>query len=318
MNFIVKKTTELNPEETQGIVDLFNEVFEKKRTLEEFSNQFINNIFGFSYHSFVVDDGVIVGAHSSIPCYYTLNGVQMLCVNYVDTMIKKTHRGIETFYDLIKSNYQYCEDEGVKFVLGFPNDNSYPIFKATKLLYDIGKLNTYCLPFRVGGVRKQFAFLNPLSSLFCWCWQSVSFLFANSKVANFPIHKEHLSYNATRYKRSNGEYRKVNLKGLEFFYKILLHDGVRTAFLIDVSEKSAKNFCRAVRYIIKIEKNNFDLLLYIGNLPFSCTGMIKIPRKFEPKNFNFAGISLEKKQLDKEFIFNIDNWDVNLSNYDLI
>ncbi len=43
MEFIVKKTTELTSIEKEQILSLFNEVFEKSRTIQEFNNQYLNN-----------------------------------------------------------------------------------------------------------------------------------------------------------------------------------------------------------------------------------------------------------------------------------
>jgi len=59
-------------------------------------------------------------------------------------------------------------------------------------------------------------------------------------------------------------------------------------------------------------------LLYIGDLPFSRTGLFKVPRKYEPKNFNFAATVFDDSNFNKSDIFNMKNWDVNLSNTDLI
>jgi hypothetical protein len=98
----------------------------------------------------------------------------------------------------------------------------------------------------------------------------------------------------------------------------MLHESVRTLFFIDITKKSALNFCRAIKYLIKREKDNFDLLLYVGNLPFNNHGMIKLPRKYEPKKFNFMGKSISKNKIDNNVMYNIHNWDVNLSNYDLL
>lgn len=95
-------------------------------------------------------------------------------------------------------------------------------------------------------------------------------------------------------------------------------DGVRTAFIIDVFEKSAKNFIKAVKYLLKNEKQNFDLVLYVGHLCFSSYGLIKFPRKYEPKHFNFTAAVFNKSTVDKKVLLDIDNWDINLSNYDVI
>jgi len=149
--------------------------------------------------------------------------------------------------------------------------------------------------------------------LFCRTWLEVASLFASSEVKPYRIEKDLESYNVTRYKRSDGKYSF----GDGFVYKIMEYEGIRTVFLIDVFEKSAKNFCRAVKYIIKHEGCNFDILLYPGHLRFAHSGMIKIPHKYEPKRFVLTG-----KLLDKSFEFegfwDINNWDTNLSNYDLI
>lgn len=132
------------------------------------------------------------------------------------------------------------------------------------------------------------------------------------------IHKDDVNFNITRYKRMDGKYSHVNLHETDFYYKLMLHESVRTLFFIDITKKSALNFCRAIKYLIKREKDNFDLLLYVGNLPFNNHGMIKLPRKYEPKKFNFMGKSISKNKIDNNVMYNIHNWDVNLSNYDLL
>jgi hypothetical protein len=143
-------------------------------------------------------------------------------------------------------------------------------------------------------------------------------LFAGKKVHRFAIEKEAQTYNATRYKRLDGNYNIVNNEHGGFVYKVMEYEGVRSAFLIDVFEKSAANFNRAVRYILKNHSKEFDILLYVGRLPFKCSGLIKLPQKLSPKKFHFTGEILDKEKIDKQLFFNINSWDVNLSNYDLL
>ena len=66
------------------------------------------------------------------------------------------------------------------------------------------------------------------------------------------------------------------------------------------------------------EKDNVGIFLYVGNLPFATTSMIKIPLKNAPKNFNFVAQILDKKKVQAEDVYDVNNWDVNLSSYDLI
>lgn len=317
ITFEVKKTSELTIEEKQQIIALFNEIFEKNRDVKEFDSIYYNNVKGDGIHSLMKADGVVVGHDAGTPCYYKVNGQRTPAICNIDTMIHPKFRGLENYYDLMKAAFDKYKEEGYEFVYGFPNDNAFPLITGIKIMKFIGNLDTYCLPYRIGGIKKKLGFLNWASILFCNCWSSVSSLFASNKVQGFLIEKESETYNETRYKRMDGNYSKVCLPGLDFVYKVEDYEGIRAAFLIDVEQKSAKNFCKAAKYIWKQEKQNCDIILFVGVLPFGNTGFIKIPHKFEPKKFNFTAI-LNSKSIDKKAFYDINSWDMNLSNYDLI
>lgn len=315
MEFITKKTIELTLEEKQGLVNLFNEVFDKKRTVEEFDRQFLNNPEGYSYHTYAQMEGKMVASNTMVPSVYLVGGKPLRFVNSVDTMIAEHHRGLENFYDMIKTSFGDSEKQGYDVVYGFPNDNSYELFTKLKFMKDIGKLDTYCLPYRIGGIKKGFGWLNWASMLFCRIWVSCSSFLASSRKVTFLIEKEADTYNTTRYNRSDGKYSVVD--GL-FAYKVMEYEGIRTAFIVDVFGKSPKSFVKAVKFLFKNEKKKFDLILYVGHLTFGYYGLIKFPRKYEPKHFNFTGTILKKGAVDKKELYEIDNWDINLSNYDVI
>lgn len=317
MDFFVKKTSELTGQELQQLLDLFNKVFECDRPMEVMLNQYTQNVMGWSYHSFFVDEGKIQGAITYIPAYYYCGEERKVFVNSVDTMIAKEYRDLYELLELLGNGYKAMRDDGVALVYGYPNDNSFPVYIKSKTMKGIGKMRTYCLPYRIGGVKPRLAFLNPLTELFAWCYAYTLGVFASPTVANFLLRKDDASYNMTRYKRLDGDYGIVRIKDLTLYYKIKEHEGVRTAFIIDIDKKSPRNFNLAVKYLLKKERRNFDLILYPGCLPFWNTGMICIPRKLEPKNFNFAAQILDRS-LKKEDVLKIGNWDTNLSNYDLI
>lgn len=318
MEFVTKKTTELSLDEKRGIVNLFNEVFERERTVEDFDLEFLHTVEGYSYHTIGIDNGVIVAANTMVPAKYYIAGKMVKTVNSVDTMIAKEHRGLENFYDMAKTSFKHSEDNGYEVVVGFPNDNSYELFIKLKFMKDIGRLDTFCLPYRIGGIKKGLAFLNPLSMLFCRIWAGCSSMFASSKVVTFSMQKDGETYNKTRYQRTKGPYGFAQVNGTTCVYRIMEQEGIRTAFIADVYEKSPKNFNKSVNYLINNEGKNFDLILYVGHLAFTNTGLIKIPRKYEPKRFNFTAMFFDKKLVDKNEFYDINNWDVNLSNYDLL
>ena len=175
----------------------------------------------------------------------------------------------------------------------------------------------YMLPYRVGGLKPALKYLNWLSEAFAWGYVWITGLFACKKAAQYRIEKDAESFNATRYKRMDGDYQIVKSDDLEFFYKCMPFRGVRAAFLIDVTGKSAKNFNRAVRYILKHNRNEFDVILYVGSLSISNFGLIKVPEKYAPKHFHFI-MKIFDKNYNNDIITDIRNWDVNLATYDVI
>lgn len=317
MKIVVKKTADLSEDEIQQILILFNKVFKKNRSEQEFINQSINNPLGYSYHSMMVENGIVVGMNSFVPSYYFVHNKKMLFANSIDSMVDKPYRDFFNFHDMVTEGFKKMTCDGVAFVYGYPNENAYPVLIKSRLYRDIGKMHIYCLPIHVGGVKKVLAFLNLVSELFCRVYVYISRLLASASPERYTIAKDTDSYNDSRYMRGDGIYSIASVDKYKVYYRIRNHDGIRTAFLIDLSEKSPKAFCSAIAYIIRNHRKEFDLLLYVGNLSFVCTGMIKLPRKFEPKTFNLTGRILNEQVFDTS-IWDISNWDTNLSNYDLI
>lgn len=320
MEFVVKKTTELTLSDKQSLLDCFIDVFKHERSMDEMLNQYMNTPMGYSIHSLCLDEGRVVAAQTAFPSYYHVNGNRVTAFITGDSMVRKAYRDGAVYLDIESNLGQYMKQQGYSFAFGFPNENAYPIIKKGKLSKEIGRLDTYVLPYRVGGIRSGLSWLNPLSKIFCYIWLLCNRMGMKSKVCTSLIHKEEETYNESRYRRLDGKYKHLKLDSTEFYYKIKIQEGVRTAFLIDVVGKSEKAFWLAVKYILKNEKQSLDLLMHVGHLPVGVKriGLIKIPRRYEPKHFYMTGKVLDTKQVDKNVIYDISNWDVNLSDYDLI
>lgn len=317
MEFVTKKTFELTELEKKGIVELFNEIFGKHRSVEYQINNYIQNPLGYSYHTFVKDGELMIAHVADIPCYYRVNDKKKLFSDAVDGFVKKEYRDAFILIEMFQIHRKYLKSNEVSLQFGFPNEYAQKVYNKGKLFKKIGEMRTYLLPYRVGGVKPALNVLNIFSKALCWLLVYGVGLFASNKKTSFVFEKDYETYNPTRYKRMDAEYTWIKENGFEFIYKVLEFEGIRTAFLIDVVGKSSKAFNYAVKYILKHEHNNFDLLLYPGNI-YSCMhGLIKMPKKVEPKQFNFS-IRILDKDLNGSDIQNIKNWDVNLSSYDLI
>lgn len=317
IDFICKKTNELSSEELEQLSNLFEQVFHKKRSVSFLLNQYIYNVLGYSYHSLMIDNGIIVGLNTYVPSYYYIENKKLLFANSTDSMVLKPYRDFFNFNDMVNTAYSYLKAEGVSFVYGFPNDNSFPVLCKSKLMKNIGLMNIYCLPYRIGGIKQTTKGLNLLSILLSKLYLNINRVLASSKNHDFHIRKDNQTFNLTRYKRADGNYKQIKYEDTLCTYKIMVYENIRTAFIIDVYPKSASNFVKSIKYIIKNHSQEFDLILYPGYLPFKHLGLIKIPRRFEPKKFHFTGHILDKSSIS-DSVWSINNWDINLSNYDLI
>ena len=317
IKFVVKKTTELTQEEINQSLQLNNDVFKEQCSYETFIKRNTMNPFGYSYHTLMLVDNQVVGYDSGIPYYYIVNGEKVKAICNIDTMISPKHRGLENFYDMLSTACKCFKEEGFAFVIGYPNDNAYPLLIGTRIMKDIGKMYTYCLPIRIGALKPKLRFLNWASLAFCKTWVSISCLLASKKTHSFIIEKELDSFNKLRYKQFDTNYQFASLNNGEVVFAIKDYQGIRPAFIIDVFPKSSMAFSEAVKHLIKTHQKEFDLVLYPGYLPFKNYGLFRIPRKYEPKNFNFTGMIFDKS-IPKDLFYNINSWDTNLSNYDLI
>lgn len=319
VEFKIKKTTDLSDQEKALLLDCFVEVFEQERSMEEMYNQYINTPMGYSVHSLCFDNGSIVAAHTAFPSYYYVGDKRLKAFITGDNMVMNGYRDGSVFLDVTVGLRSFMKKDGYAFSFGFPNENAYIVNKKGKLSVDIGRLDTYILPYRIGGIKHRLAWLNCFSVFFSNLWLICSSVGAKKKIAQTLIHKDDASYNPCRYKRMDGDYIHIKTAASEFYYKIKTHEDVRTAFLIDVIGKSEKRFQSAVKYIKQKEKGNFDLILFVGHLPEGIRkiGLVKIPRKVEPKHFYMMG-KIYDNSLSKEVLYDINNWDVNLSDYDLI
>lgn len=317
MIFIQKKTTELTIEEIDQFCCLYQKVFQKNdKTVESFQEQYLNTALGYSFHSLMFHDGKLVGAHNEIPIDYLVNGEKKkFCVG-TDLMIREDFRNFFNLSKLVKMNEKSINAAGIHFLFGFPNDNSYHIFNKAFNYKNISDLKTYILPYRIGGIIPRLRLLNLFSILLCRLVLQLSNFNAQKK-QYFTIDKNRLEHDKYRWKWMGGDYQICKIAELTFVYKIMTKDNVRTAFLIDLSHLNSAYFAKAIRYIVKHDKSKIDLIMYVGYLNFNAFPLFLIPAKFSPKKFHFHGKFLNENEMD-ECLFDIRNWNVNLSCYDLV
>lgn len=322
MEFINKKTKELSEEEKIQICQCYEIVFDgHKKKLDTFNNQFLNTCLGYSFHTMLKnDEGVVVGNYAVIPFDYVYRDTKHLFCIGLDFMIRKDYRNdFKNVMGLCGESMKYAKANGISCIFAFPNDLSHQLNIRILRMKDVGKLYTYVLPYKVGDAKPTLKILNILSKLFSLIIAGISYFDCRNKKYVPIIHRNQDSFEKTRYKWFNpDDYRFYKDDKMSCSWKCADFEGVRAAFLLDVYPMTPKNFNKAVRVMFMEEKKKLGVFLYVGNLQFTPISMLKIPLKVAPKNFNFVAQVLDKKNLNSEDIFNMDNWDINLSSYDLL
>ena len=321
MEIKIKKTIELSDKEIEEYVILFNKVFNLNSTVESFKDVYLHSCLGYSIHSLLYnDEGVFIGSYSFIPYYYKVKGDRKLFSLGSGLFIREDDRkNIDNLFSLVSTTMKFMKDNGYVLYLSFPNDESDIVSRVLIKQKRIGFLDTYILPYKVGVFKKSLSILNPFSIVLSKILLGLSGLSYNKDIQEYMIAFDRDVFYKWRYKRDySNAYHIFNDNDFNAVWKISNFKGINACFLMDVYPMSKRNFDKAVREMVSAEKGKAGLFIYVGHLLFSPMSMIKIPRKLEPKKFRFDYKLLDKKQICKEDVENIDNWEVNLASYDLL
>lgn len=324
LKILHKKTMDLSNDDRRQIIELFFDVFQTSKDLNWFDNILINTPNGYAYHTIMYDNESIVGSYTVIPFNYIFFGKNTTFGLSVDTMIKKEYRGKPKFNVITMANktYDWIKSEKVSFVFGFPNENIYLIRKKRLKWVDVGSLNYYIFPINTSNII-DFGYFNwvvkCLSNLlvfYNWICMKLTLL-RKIKTKENEIYKISGDlFDRYRYDNFIGQYKKINTQIGYFTYTLSNINEINIAFVIDFYPQSNKLLELACDNLLKIHKSEVDAILYIGSLEFNPINMFKIPRYFEPKKVYMSGKILTSDVDDR--VFELKNWAVNLSNYDVV
>ena len=127
MDYRIEK---LSAENIHHLIPLYKAVFREKVShkflLKKYDTQSVGPEFvGFIAHT---PNGTAVAYYGVIPCFFQLNGKKVIAAQSADTMTHPDHRKKGLFQKLALKTYALAAEQGIKFVFGFPNQDSYPGF----------------------------------------------------------------------------------------------------------------------------------------------------------------------------------------------
>jgi hypothetical protein len=309
--FQVRTTDQLEPAEITALAQLFEIVFEKPCPEDLFVRKFANNPTGRSVHSLMFLDGKLIGAFSAIPVPYRFFGQTLLFAITADLMIHPNHRGpVSRVQKLSSGLYDALVREGVAFVFCCLRDQVFQLHHALSGWQAIGKISYYAAP----------SFALARAAVRAWNQRA-----AKPPDAAYEIEKiADARFTDWRYRIFPTRYTTIRLPGdataiyaTDLYYPISgIPPRLRTGILLDVSPLTKTNFDTAVRQIREREPN-LSFVAYQGYLRFQPREMLRIPAKYEKQPWTLGGKVLIPGHVDAR-IFDLNNWNINLSNGDLV
>lgn len=208
--------------------------------------------------------------------------------------------------------------DGICFIFGFPNDNIHDYVCRVFGWRDIGELDFYLLARNIGGVLPKLKWLNLISRALAgvlthlpsWRLRRVN-----------PTNIEKITDETYKERRYGSSHLTIGLdNSAEVTYRIITKEnGLKALYIIDVNPLTAAAFDRAVKYVYRNSGKDAEVIIFRGRLPFRPATMIRFPesllRKYIARQ-RICGKILDPKIIDDR-VFDIDNWNINLSNNDV-
>lgn len=115
----------LSEENLHGLIPLYHKVFNKKYQEQQIRAKFLTNNSAISAQGhFAKLNGQVVAFHGAIPVLMQYKNQIELAAQYGDAMTLKGHTGKGLFTKLGRLTDELLKKKGVRFVWGFPNQNS--------------------------------------------------------------------------------------------------------------------------------------------------------------------------------------------------
>ena len=127
MDYRIEK---LSAENIRDLIPLYKLVFHETVSHEFLLKKYDTRAIGPDFIGFIAytPNGMAAAYYGVIACFFQLNGKKVIAAQSADTMTHPDHRKKGLFQNLALKTYALARDQGIKFVFGFPNQDSFPGF----------------------------------------------------------------------------------------------------------------------------------------------------------------------------------------------
>jgi hypothetical protein len=187
------------------------------------TGQFGADFIGYLVYS---HEGDVAAYYGVFPLVMELDGKAVLVGQSGDTMTAPSHRMRGLFVEAARRTYELAASEGLQFIFGFPNKNSYPGFKTKlgwKFFGNLNDIRLNCKGVPLAAISKRFkTFRRPVEVLIRNRLNRIQFTdFEGTKSVFSGFLANHVprSLEFIEYKLLGGAYL-VQWKGFSLFVKI--------------------------------------------------------------------------------------------------
>ena len=163
MEYRIEKLTDDN---IADLLPIYKSAFSTDIELSELRAKFDTSNFGLKNVGFIAysSEGEGAAFYGVFPCEVLINGEKVLIAQSGDTMTHKNHRRKNLFVILAEKTFDFCKNNDIHMVYGFPNEFSYMGFiKKLKWSHDESirayHIRCKCIPFL--RLKSIFPFLTP-------------------------------------------------------------------------------------------------------------------------------------------------------------
>jgi GNAT superfamily N-acetyltransferase len=332
-----------------------------KTTHEFFDWQYRRNPAGTAFIRLALDrdnHDILAGQYIVIPLDFACRGRTVRGALSLNTLTDAKYRGQGVFTGLAREAYQLCGDQGVRLVIGYPNQNSYPGFLKHLEFKDVGEIPLLLRVLRLSvAVDKGFPIksmrgvLGTMARLGNFYYRmsgetdpSVETVtefdeafdkFSECLMSRFPIMvKRDSAYLDWRYIQPPMEYEILVVRDRGcilgyIVYRIMQFVGMRCGVVADFVVRGDSESVDAGNRLLRSALNRMFALDCDIAEALSLPGtterrllrkwkFIVAPKMFLPQPFTFI---VRNNALEHDFrlnIFDLHNWFVGLGDYDIV
>jgi hypothetical protein len=317
---ISKFSYEISENEWFEIKESFNLIFKKNNSINFFKNKYTDCSLGFSTHGILYFNDKIVGCFTIIPRDYSLFNKKETIGLACDAYILEGFREDELFLrKMSESAISKINDKKITKFISLPNPDAYKYWKYLSNWKDIGELDYFVYPVNFSKLIFKHSFLSFLSLWFSYIssyFFKILYFYSNNTIEkNIFIEFDELSI---KQRFNLDSYFHIKLSNKSWgYYRIYKEKGLNVAYIVHVNFLSKRNLSLMINKIIIENGLKIDLIVYVGNLSIKPLNLFKLPKDKYPRRLFFTGLIKDNANdmQNKDFL-NLNNWEVNLVNFD--